>query len=528
MKISTIVVGGIVGVAAIQIVGAKIIGASVEDGLQQAVQAYSEQARIPVVVSDFDGGWFGSSFTLSVPIPAEFTEPLQKFGFSATSGEEGATFNITSNISHGPIIFDNGLHFGAAYASGIFSIDANSLMNAVIETEKDQEERAELEKLQPIIAQLANSLQSTYYVDISFNGDVKYYGDMAGGSVSISDLPAAGNLTAFTLDILPATGGWQLNGAGTMSTATSIWGGVTGSARMKNGQEVEFSMGAIDLSTDYSKFSKSLWIGDVNATVASMTAKGDVEGKPFDIALGTMEFSTNTGLIESASELMSSKATMAFNDIIVAANGGTLSFDQIVLDLDMQNLLVPLMEAEAKMAQDNWLNTIGASQNADPFAVFKDPGFEAVIDRQLGATPRVNISDYKITANGEEIRISGFLQLNPGATAETAQTGALGPLLDGEFTFRLSPEMAKSVGFQAAQMSPQKLSQEQINQVVDMQLGQYSQLGFIKPDGDNFVSNITIKADILAVNGKPVMQISKALGAAQAAQTQQHAPAVSE
>ena len=157
---------------------------------------------------------------------------------------------------------------------------------------------------------------------------------------------------------------------------------------------------------------------------------------------------------------------------------------------------------------------------------------EEAFNRQLQATPRVDIADYRFSADNEDIGLKGYMQLKPGATVSNAQDASqIWQYLDSELRFQLSPKMVKSLGFNVAQMSPQKMSQEQINQVVDMQLGQYQQLGFLKPEGDVFISDVKIADDVLSVNGKPIMQISQMMAAAMAAQQPQAtapAPAVSE
>ena len=518
MKLSHLFVGGIVGVVAIQLVGAKLVSSSVEAGVRRTVQAYSEQARFPIEVVNFEGGWFSSSFDMRVPIPAVFVEPLAEFGIEIESGDTGAVFDYSTKIKHGPIVFDNGIHFSAAHASGTAAINIETLMDKAIAKAEDDKARAVLNRFKPQLAQVLNTLQSAYDIDVTFNGDVSFTAQMDGGTAIIKDFPQDEKIKNITFDISPATSSWTLMGDQFTTQIDGTWGGLNLSAEFAEGEHFKFTMGEIDLQSKTGRIGDSLWSGNLEATIESMGSFGTANGKPFDVRIGQISVSSDTDPINDADGLVSGSTLMTTQDIKIAANGGTLKFDGLAVDMNIQNLLIAILEAEAKMARETWTAAAAEVAENQPFAFLLSPDFEPTIDAQLAATPRVNIEAYKITAGDEEIGLTGYMQLNPGATvAAIKENQLLWPLLEGEFSFLLSPRMVKTIGFGASQMSPNKMPQEQIDQLVDIQMAQYQQLGLVKAEGDNFVSTVNIANDVISVNGKPMVQISQLIAAQQQA-----------
>ncbi len=516
MKFSHLLAGTAISLTALQIIGAKIIAGNIEDGVRSTVQAYSQQARIPLQVTNFKSGWFSSSFDLSLPIPAELTQPLEKYGLPVSSNEAGATLNLQTNVSHGPIIFNDGLHISAAYASGSLKLDAEKLIDQAIVDESDAENRALLEKLKPQLAKFSDVLSSKYNIDVSFGGDVTFTSDMAGGIVSFTDLPADQNVISATIELSPMTGSWQINTERDQAHTVLKWDGMTSTIVLKTNETLDIQMGAITADSTSNKLGATVWGNKTNANLGNVIVKMSGGQRSFDFSVGSTDIAADTHISKTSTDLVESGGTLTAQDIKITESGNSLTLDSIVFDASVDNIVIEILEAEAKMAQDSWSSLGMMTVDQDPFAIFKTTEFKAAVDKQLSVSPRFTLNSHKFTANGEDIGLTGFVQLNPGATMATLDGGTIAPLLEGDFTFSLSAKMAKSLGFQAAQMSPQKMSQDQINQLVDAQIGQYSQMGILKANGDNFVSEISIKDDLLSVNGKPMMKISPLLAAAAA------------
>jgi len=518
MKLSHLLIGGIAGVVAVQIIGAKLVSTGVEAGVRRTVQAYSEQARFPIEVANFEGGWFSSSFDVRVPIPAVFVEPLAELGIEIDSDTTGAVFDYSTNIKHGPIVFDDGIHFSAAHASGTAAINIETLMDKAIAKAEDDKARAALKMFKPQLAHLLNTVTSTYDIAVAFNGDVSFTSEMSGGNAVITNFPQDEKIKTMTFDFSPATGSWTLMGDQFTSIMEANWGGVNLSVEFVEDEHIKFTMGEIDLRSKTNRIGESLWSGDIEATIETMGGFGAIGGNPFDVRFDTIAIASSIGPIDDAKGLVSGSTLMTTQALKVVANGGTLSLDGLTMDVNIQNLLIPILEAEAKVARDSWTNISANPLEDQPFTFLQSPEFETVIDQQLAATPRINLTAYKIVADDEEIGLSGYLQLNPGATlAMINENHAAWPLIEGDFTFLLSPRMVKSIGFGASQMSPNKMPQEQIDQLVDLQLAQYQQLGLVKAEGEIFTSNVNIANDIISVNGKPMVQISQMVAASQQA-----------
>lgn len=518
MKLSHLLIGGIAGVVAVQLVGAKLVGDSVEAGVRRTVQAYSEQARFPVEVANFEGGWFSSSFDVRVPIPIVFVEPLAELGIEIDSNTTGAVFDYSTNIKHGPIIFDNGIHFSAAHASGLTAINIEALMDKAIAKAEDDKARAALKMFKPQLAHLLNTVAASYDIDVAFNGDVSFTTAMSGGNAVIKDFPQDEKFKTLTFDISPATGSWTLMGDQFTSLMEANWGGFNLSVEFVKDEHIKFTMGEFGLRSKTNRIGESLWSGDMEATIKTMGGFGAIEGKPFDVRLDTIALASDTGPTDDANGMVSGSTLLTTQTLKVAANGGSLLLDSFAMDVNIQNLLITILEAEAKMARETWTAVAADGTGTQPFAFLQSPEFETVIDQQLAATPRINLEAYKVIANDEEIGLSGFIQLNPGATvASIKESLNIWPLVEGDFTFFLSPSMVKSIGYGASQMSANKMPKEQINQLVDLQLAQYQQLGLVKAEGENFTSNVNIANDIISVNGKPMMQISQMVAASQQA-----------
>jgi len=516
MKVSHLVIGSVIGAVAIQAVGAKLVGNSVEAGVRRTVQMYSEQARFPIEVSNFEGGWFSSAFDVRMPIPAAFVEPLAKIGIVINAGESGAYFDYATSIKHGPVIFDNGIHFSAAHASGTGSIELDEMIDKAIAKEEDADVQEVLKTLKPQLARLMDTLQSTYTIDVAFNGDVLFSAAMNGGTSSIKNFPEKEKMESLTFDIGSATSSWKLEGAADKAHTNAQWDGLDVSLAFKDGGHTKVTMGAINMHAETSRLGEGLWGGSANASIKSIGGYGTVEGKPFDMRVDKITMASDTQASEAAGNMIGASVKMAMHDIKIEANGGKLFFDNFITEFDIQNMLLPLLEAEAEMARNTWLSAAKDEPDSEPFAFLQSPEFSDTIDHQLQASPRINLTDYKVIANGEDVGLSGFMQLIPGASFASLQEGStIWPFLDGEMAFRLSPSMIKAISFNTMQMSERAMPQEQIDQMVDLQIDQYQQMGLITPEGDNFISNIKIANDILSVNGKPMAQISQAMAAAQ-------------
>jgi len=518
MKLSRLIAGGIASLIAVQLVGAKIISNNIEDAVNGTVEAYSDQVGFPLLVNDFKNGWFSSSFNVSIAIPVQLAEPLKKIGLTVSDRETITTVDMQTDINHGPFIIDNGLHFGAAYANGTVKFDTEELIGLAVAEDIDADRRAAIEKMMPQLAKLADILESTYSIDASFNGDVVFHGKMEGGNFSLEDFPENGELEAFSFEIGKSTGSWQINSAKDHTVIQSHWEGLNFTALPKNGEKIEATVGAMTLDGELAKIGDAFWGGDATASIKSITVTGSASGQSIDVGFGPMDFASSTQLMSKKKDLLSSGGRMTLENFKVAGDEGALVLDSMIFDVEIQNLFTRFLAAYQEVNRESWNMLVSGQTDADPFAKFETAEFEGIVDKQLAAKPRITIADYKITSGGENVGFDGYIQLNPGATSASMQEGEqIWSLFEGEVTFRLSPKMVKSLGYSAVQMGPQKLPQEQIDQLVDLQLAQYQQMGLIKPDGQNFVSNVNIANDIISVNGKPMAQISQLVAASQQA-----------
>ncbi|UTW57180.1 DUF945 family protein [Kordiimonas sp. SCSIO 12603] len=174
MKNSKIIIGVLLAGTAFYIGGAKLISSSIEEGVRKTVNAYSQQVSIPLEVIEFNNGWFSSDFKIRFPLSPSILAPLQDIGLPFEADTNGTGITFSTNIQHGPVIFKDGIHFGAAYASGDIEVDFEKLIEKENDTSPTEKKAMTL---------LAESLKSTYTISSSFGGEVLFTSSLKGGSI---------------------------------------------------------------------------------------------------------------------------------------------------------------------------------------------------------------------------------------------------------------------------------------------------------------------------------------------------------
>lgn len=294
------------------------------------------------------------------------------------------------------------------------------------------------------------------------------------------------------------------------------------------------SLGSVDMSVDARRLSSGFWARNVAGLLRTSTVAFKSAEKRVNATLGNMSFDSVTKPLTEAEELASARSKLLMDGMKLRVDDALINFDQIEMDVSVENILVAFLELEAQMSREQWNVILTGEESSNPSSFLETLSEEELteqVNRQLSVSPKVDIGAYKFISDGKEISIKGFAEMKPGATMETFKEDQnIWPYLISDLTVKLSPDMIKDIGFNASKMGPQQATQEQTNQLVDMQLGQYIQMGFLRQEEDYLISDVKVADDVLFINGRPVMRISQTVAAMEAAQQaqEQAAPTISE
>ncbi|MBL4790562.1 MAG: DUF945 family protein [Kordiimonadaceae bacterium] len=522
MKFSYILGGVLLAGVATQVIGAKIIGSGVESSFRTAVGAYSEQTNAPISISSSDVGWFSSRYTFSIAVPETLFTSLKDAGLKIKDNGEQQSFDFEVEATHGPLIFNDGLHFSAARISGDIGFDLDGLAGDLLRENLSEEE---LSQAAPHLEKLFDALKYNYSIDIGFDGNILFKSvgkanevDLADISTKASDSDIETGITKLVLKNGASLSQWAFNSSDRTMAIDVDWDGLDFELITygKEANNIEFSVGALDLSGGYAGRDDKFWVGDMAFDMKSFGFKMRSGEQSFGLALGEFAGSAATKAVADNDTLIQSVGKFGLSDIGFSFAGNEIKLDQFSVDVSVENLQASLLQAYNERSN----KAAYAGKQLTPkeqFSFLEEDRFKTDVDQQLNAIPKISITDYSMALNGEEIGLKGFIQLNQGMSiAEMKKGQKPWEFFDGEFDFRLSPTMVKALAYNFMKMSNPAVTEAQVNQIVDAQIGLYSQQGFIVSEADNFISNVTLAYDLLTVNGRPIMAISQAMDGAAA------------
>lgn len=493
------ILGFIFGIlVAVQFVGAKIIQGVVSDTIDSLTENYQDMTAVPIIIIDKQSNLFSTDIEYGVNIPDHMSDKIEKeldYTFPEKDGQK--YFSVSTSISHGPVVFNNGIHLTVAYTAGSFSLE--KVMNTPI-AEKMMEKHADDEELQEsmeMLMKFSDALTVDYEFEIQFDGTIYSTSSIAGGTVTLDDVN--------TVVTIPA-----LKGSSIIDLAANhIIGNTntTGDFQIEM-METDNQKGIIKLSginvTAHSKAVESnLWLSSFDIEADSLKIQVSQPGKPaVDVNFGTMKYQFGMDMDDDST--IKTKALQTIDDFAVSVDNQVLDFDTFTMDIAIEKLPIAIMKQYDEFNK----MTYKAFFNGDIFDPRKARIYEelhaqkmiALIEDTIAAKPVLNISDISMVKDGHRFQSDMVISLG-----DDFQLGAPDMMMHvngtGSITFdRLFVE--SFAPFVAA--SDPRMTEEQFIQMFKMQMDQMLQLGFFEQDGDSFISKLGIANGYFTMKDKPV------------------------
>ncbi|MCJ9429118.1 DUF945 family protein [Kordiimonas marina] len=514
MKKLTLIGGALAIVAGVQIVGAKIIGNSMETQARTIAGAYSDVMGYPFEIKNFTSGWFSSDMTVSVPINKAVLPGLANIGITPEAKDGKApTIDFDIHLTHGPIILNNGLHFSLAYAAMETGRHASKKAELVVH-EQDPDKH---ETLILFVADLIRAIGPDLMMNVHYDRSVDMSAYFHGGKVALRQQAEGGkSATSLLLKLRPVKSTFHLDSTAKHLTGDTEFGGMTLDLSSP-ALTTYIQTGSASLKGEYQPLAQGYWAGKANFEMEPMRLTVHEGGKPVLIKLAGLKSESETSTSHAGKEaVLATKATVSSPGLSVMVDDNKLKLGHIEADVRLKNLLLDLVAREMQMRKK--LAPEGLSV---PFAVVGAKDFASLAERQVEARPELTLDHYTIANADGESSLTGTLRLREDAHANILENPeALAGALQGKFTVKIDTAMLKTLIYEGSSLGPKKPTRAQTDQTADAMLAQYSQAGLIKAEGDSYVSTIQLEDNKLIVNGKPIRplyaphQVTKAVPAA--------------
>ncbi|MFC3050837.1 DUF945 family protein [Kordiimonas pumila] len=509
MKLSYVIAGIVAVAAGVQVVGAKLISNRVEDGIKRTVHAYSEQSSFPFEVSDFESGWFTSHFTVRTPIPTAFIKPMMELGFAINTDGTSAYISTETDLTHGPIIVKNGIHFAAAYASGTQTLKLGSILDAAKKNAGTEEKQARLKAIEGHIGAIEKLLTTQYTIGVSYRGDVSLKAKVQGGKINIVDAPRSDAITQLDVSVDPIQYTWNLSSDANSSLIKFKSGTISLHLSGPDQKPLHLAISPMVVTSDISRLAPGYWDGTYTAEMdgvkltVSDSHKGDVG---FDT--GPLSSTISVSVNPQNPALINGESALTLNGLNITRNGTPIELGDLKAATRIENILLALPEAQSKLSMEMWKKA-AAPDPTDQFGSFDFAAYKELVQDQVDAKPYIDISNYSINLDGNEIATHGSLMLQDGLIASNINSLAdIAPYIEGDLVIDIDSDYIHNIAVQSLALLPKPPTEEQLSERINTLALTYQSLGFIVKEGNHYIATFKVKDDQLFINGKPFMKVS--------------------
>ncbi len=502
MSASKIIIGTLLAGVAISVIGAKVISSQVEEGVRTTIEAYAQQSQLPLEVVDFEAGWFSSSFNIRMAISEDVFPSLAKLGKN-TLDETSILFS--SEVTHGPIIFQDGIHFGAAYATG----DVHVNMQELLGNEETSEEGDRL------LIQLSDHLSSKYTVLASLGGDIEYTSVLEGGTGS-GTIMDGDDSAKISWTINPVEASWILNSDADTSNISFQWGGGFLNILSSDAGKIQLDFETVSGTGVSKRLGKEFWANDFDIQLGKMLVDFKVDSKDMYLELGNSTYTATTNLQADKKDRVDASFVYDMDNLIIKNGKGEMSLGNTTMNFEAHDILLEVLDVQAKYGQKAWqelAQTKRSSVSASTDKMVKE--LRTVVTKQLQSGLQLNLTE--LTTSNEagsfslssDFSLPGTLNINAFDETEKLYAGIL-----GTSTLKVDQPFLVELLTSGSQMQGQSVTAEQVSQLLSAHLGQYVSMGLIMQEGTQLQSTAVIKDDVIIVNGLPLAKLSQMAGQA--------------
>jgi uncharacterized protein YdgA (DUF945 family) len=469
-----------------------LLGVAAESRMEERAEKLSESPFTQVHVAEFERGWFTSHAKLAFSLSDEYRDQLEAQILATLSDDapisgEVAAFDeqlvdfldgtvlVDVELTHGPIIVDDGLSVGLAGA--VLRLDAEDGAIRELQDELGMDDILEIGARTGLdgVTHFEGGIPAMHLTDEE-------------DQVSFSGLNLDGSI-----DWLNDKYSLQGRSASTQLT----------------GPEGELSISNFYITAEQQRLADYVWLGDFKLGIEKFSGSSqDSEGgETLEIADIEMSTSVKSG---SGPESVDFNITYSIGAVSVP---GELDLNDAVVnvtftDLDVNALATAyeLNERFAVATEGDWVGLL--------------PEFQDVAYDILTASPSIAVDPIAFAWNGERFKARMDLSADAGALPPRAQfsfmsVGMWNQLLSADLDLDVSRKLAQLIAIdvlrrqltagaeQGLDISPAEIDRMSTQQAPVL-LETFVQQGFINRGPSGYLSSLSYGGGALTVNGKPM------------------------
>ncbi len=392
MKNKHIIVGGLVILFAINVIGAKIIGNNLENGIKTAVAAYSEQLRINIDVANFKSGWFSSSFQLKLNIPATLALPIEQNLTTDQSAIKNGQIIFDQIIDHGPIAFtSHGPRIGLAFWQSNSSLTDEFRDRIIVTDDMTEEQKQDFNEFWPQLKEISK---------VELRGSAGLFGGISnafhleGGKINFEQ-----NGEGVNILLKPADIEWSLSRGYDASDIDLILHGMD----INSSDGTNINIGEISAIAELERIKPGIWLGDSVMHISPLDGEGPNNAK------------FNYAGLDATSRVNVDLDTNNFS-IDVSYNSHELNFQSPENNIDFDGFKIDLSISEIPFSLiETFMDISEKIQNADATGLMQlDRDFtEQILALDYKGIIKAHLSIAPVKADINQELKSGSLDFSP-------------------------------------------------------------------------------------------------------------------
>lgn len=440
-----------------------------------------EISRIPgysLNITDYDQGWFSShariaygfdQHTLDILTkPSSENQELDQQTLKAL--KQGLIFDVT--ISHGPVTFQQGVHFALLTLSGTLrDIDHDSY--------KKFKEKANIDNLLKLFVLVSyNGATEIKLNSPAFNAD---YSDIAGQPMIID---SAG------MDFQAS-----INGAFDHYEAKAHLDKIKIKAR-----DGIVNINQLSLQAGGDRINNYLWTGNGRFSLGEFSIK-----EPENTLLSLTRFDNSYTLARENDTALAIHISAKVGALV----GKDMKIKDVLLDLDINHLDIAAITDYVKSIQQSYQLPDGTEPTAEQNAKKIQEIVTWTGERLVKSSPELAINNLSLQLNGGSFRGDGMLSINGQGLKNIQQLSdpvALNKRLVSRVNLKFDRKMARAIIL--LELKKRRLAEKQLDQAATAQttvfLQNFITHGYLKQEGDNYSVLFELKNGQRMINGKPL------------------------